>query len=84
MLSFCLKSTQSPDPVKSLSQVYAGYRHRNLAKLMYMHMLGYPTHWGQMECLKLISEPSFPHKRIGDAGRPVAKRRHVSLQGLLA
>jgi len=46
-------------------KVYAGYRHRNLSKLMYMHMLGYPTHWGQMECLKLISEPLFPQKRIG-------------------
>ncbi|KAJ7953650.1 AP-1 complex subunit gamma [Quillaja saponaria] len=25
------------------------YRHRNLAKLMFIHMLGYPTHFGQME-----------------------------------
>ena len=46
-------------------KAYAGYRHRNLAKLCYMHMLGYPTHWGQMECLKLITEPLFPEKRIG-------------------
>lgn len=36
------------------------YRHRNVAKLMYIHMLGYPTHFGQMECLKLISAPTFP------------------------
>jgi len=41
------------------------YRHRNVAKLMYMHMLGYPTHFGQMECLKLIAAPSYPEKRIG-------------------
>jgi AP-1 complex subunit gamma-1 len=41
------------------------FRHRNVAKLMYIHMLGYPTHFGQMECLKLISAPSFPEKRIG-------------------
>ena len=41
------------------------YRHRNVAKLMYIHMLGYPTHFGQMECLKLISSPGFPEKRIG-------------------
>jgi AP-1 complex subunit gamma-1 len=41
------------------------YRHRNVAKLMYIHMLGYPTHFGQMECLKLISAAGFPEKRIG-------------------
>jgi len=41
------------------------FRYRNVAKLMYIHMLGYPTHFGQMECLKLISAPSFPEKRIG-------------------
>lgn len=46
-------------------KVYAPYRHRNLAKLCYMHMMGYPTHWSQMECLKLITEPQFPEKRIG-------------------
>ena len=44
------------------------YRHRNVAKLMYIHMLGYPTHFGQMECLKLISAQSFPEKRIGYLG----------------
>ena len=27
------------------------YRHRNLANLMFIHMLGYPTYFGQMECL---------------------------------
>ena len=31
------------------------YRHINIAKLLFIHMLGYPTHFGQMECLKLIS-----------------------------
>ena len=44
------------------------YRHRNLAKLMFIHMLGYPTHFGQMECLKLIASPGFPEKRIGYLG----------------
>ncbi|XP_027151023.1 AP-1 complex subunit gamma-2-like [Coffea eugenioides] len=44
------------------------YRHRNLAKLMFIHMLGYPTHFGQMECLKSIASPGFPEKRIGYLG----------------
>lgn len=38
------------------------YRHRNIAKLMYIHMLGYPTHFGQMETLKLIAANGFPEK----------------------
>jgi hypothetical protein len=33
-----------------------------------MHMLGYPTHFGQMECVKLIASPAFPEKRIGYLG----------------
>lgn len=41
------------------------YRHRNVAKLLYVHMLGYPTHFGQMECIKLISARSYAEKRIG-------------------
>ncbi|XVF84925.1 hypothetical protein PTKIN_Ptkin17bG0078200 [Pterospermum kingtungense] len=44
------------------------YRHRNLAKLMFIHMLGYPTHFGQMECLKLIASAGFPEKRMGYLG----------------
>ncbi|CAN1852788.1 AP-1 complex subunit gamma-2 [Linum perenne] len=44
------------------------FRHRNLAKLMFIHMLGYPTHFGQMEVLKLIASPGFPEKRIGYLG----------------
>ncbi|CAM9761102.1 unnamed protein product, partial [Ectocarpus sp. 12 AP-2014] len=35
-------------------------RARNVAKLLYMHMLGYPSHFGQMECIKLIASPGFP------------------------
>ncbi len=29
---------------------------------MYIHMLGYPTHFGQMETLKLIAGSGFPEK----------------------
>jgi hypothetical protein len=59
------------------------YRHRNVAKLMYIHMLGYPTHFGQMETLKLIAANGFPEKvrraarcaaplRVWRAARPCA------------
>ncbi len=41
------------------------YRHRNVAKLLYIHMLGYPTHWGQMECVKLLASQFYSDKRIG-------------------
>ncbi len=41
------------------------YRHRNVAKLLFIHMLGYPTYFGHMECVKLIASPRFPEKRIG-------------------
>lgn len=44
------------------------HRHRNVAKLMFIHMLGYPTHFGQMECIKLIAASDFPEKRIGYLG----------------
>lgn len=41
------------------------YRARNAAKLMYIHMLGYPTNFGQIECVNLISSSKYPEKRIG-------------------
>jgi len=28
-------------------------RNNNISKLLYIHMLGYPAHFGQIECLKL-------------------------------
>uniref|UniRef100_A0A1I8FEU1 GAE domain-containing protein n=1 Tax=Macrostomum lignano TaxID=282301 RepID=A0A1I8FEU1_9PLAT len=33
-----------------------------------LHMLGYPAHFGQMECLKLVASPKFSDKRIGYLG----------------
>ncbi|SOV83505.1 AP-1 complex subunit gamma, putative [Plasmodium sp. gorilla clade G3] len=44
------------------------YRHRNVAKLLFINMLGYPTHFGQIECLKLIASNKFSFKRIGYLG----------------
>ena len=58
-------------------------RHRNVAKLMYIHMLGYPTHFGQMECLKLISAPGFPEKRIGYLALTLLLTEHTEVLTLV-
>jgi AP-1 complex subunit gamma-1 len=43
-------------------------RSRNVAKLIYIHMLGYPTQFGQMECINLITSDSYGEKRVGYLG----------------
>ncbi|XP_051984705.1 AP-1 complex subunit gamma-like 2 [Xyrauchen texanus] len=45
-----------------------GERSHSLAKLLYMHMLGYPAHFGQMECVRLIASTRYSEKRIGYLG----------------
>ena len=65
----------------SLKDAESHFSHRNVAKLMYLHMLGYPTHWGQMECVTLIARASFPEKRIGYLGLMVLldERQEVTM-----
>jgi len=58
--SACIRSAFKGDTGSQSS-----YRHRNVAKLLYIHMLGYPSQFGQMEVLKLIASANFAEKRIG-------------------
>lgn len=41
------------------------HRDRNVAKLLFIHMLGYPAHFGHMECINLCASPRFHDKRVG-------------------
>ncbi|EWC44052.1 AP-1 complex subunit gamma-1 [Drechslerella stenobrocha 248] len=45
-----------------------GVRRNNVAKLLYLFTLGERTHFGQIECLKLLASPRFADKRLGYLG----------------
>ncbi|KAJ2981084.1 hypothetical protein NQ176_g2243 [Zarea fungicola] len=42
-----------------------GVRRNNVAKLLYLFTLGERTHFGQIECIKLLASPRFADKRLG-------------------
>ncbi|KAJ8901194.1 hypothetical protein NDN08_007043 [Rhodosorus marinus] len=44
------------------------FRRQNVLKLLFFHMNGYPTEWGQLECLKLCASARFKDKRVGYLG----------------
>lgn len=43
-------------------------RRNNVAKLLYLFTLGVPTHYGQIECVKLLASSKFTDKRLGYLG----------------
>ncbi|ODV82618.1 hypothetical protein CANARDRAFT_30720 [[Candida] arabinofermentans NRRL YB-2248] len=40
-------------------------RRVNISKLLYLYILGEPTYFGQVECLKLLASNTFASKRLG-------------------
>ena len=49
----------------SFRQENCPLRHRNVAKLIFFHMLGYNTQFAHIECLKLIVSKRFIEKKVG-------------------
>lgn len=40
-------------------------RRVNISKLLYLYIIGEKTHFGQVECIKLLASPRFADKRLG-------------------
>lgn len=40
-------------------------RRVNISKLLYLYIMGEKTHFGQVECIKLLASPRFVDKRLG-------------------
>lgn len=55
-------------PARSPLPADAPPRRNNVAKLLYLFTLGERTHFGQIECLKLLASPRFADKRLGYLG----------------
>lgn len=53
-----------PERIQDLNR----HRRNNVAKLLYLFTLGERTHFGQIECLKLLASPRFADKRLGYLG----------------
>jgi AP-1 complex subunit gamma-1 len=47
------------------TQVSHQTRRVNIQKLLYLYILGEKTHFGQIECIKLLASPNFVDKRLG-------------------
>lgn len=59
------------------------FRRRNVAKLLFFHMNGYPTDFGHMECLRLAASPKFADKRVGVLGLTVLVDERASILMLM-
>lgn len=59
------------------------FRRRNVAKLLFFHMNGYPTDFGHMECLRLAASPKFSDKRVGVLGLTVLVDERASILMLM-
>lgn len=57
-----------PPHIQPLTPLLRTHRRNNVAKLLYLFTLGERTHFGQIECLKLLASPRFADKRLGYLG----------------
>jgi AP-1 complex subunit gamma-1 len=74
---------ESADIRTALKDKGNSYRARNVAKLMYIHMLGHSADYGQMACLELISSQSYTDKRVGYLAMSVLFDENVQLLTLV-
>ncbi|EZG56718.1 putative gamma-adaptin [Gregarina niphandrodes] len=63
----------------ALKEENHSYRHRNVAKLMFIDLMGYSVTFGQMDCLKLLASNYFFEKRIGYLAIPVLMDQYVDI-----
>eukprot|EP00708_Paratrimastix_pyriformis_P002021 GAFH01000759.1.p1 GENE.GAFH01000759.1~~GAFH01000759.1.p1 ORF type:complete len:970 (-),score=382.40 GAFH01000759.1:407-3289(-) len=56
---------ESADIRTSFKDMKCKTRDRNMAKLLFIHLLGYPAYFGQVETVNLIASSKFHEKRLG-------------------